>query len=141
LIFKILELKYNKKKIESLDSQKMTEQSHVVWEENAKVQERIAQLEAENSELKQNLANEKETVKNLDHLSKISCARLDDYHRDISHYREQCERADIVIKKMEKDMKERDLRIEQIEENVYNRQMEGNKEINRLKEELRRLKM
>jgi chromosome segregation ATPase len=121
----------------------MTEQTQLVdmVEENAKLQERITQLEAENSELKKNLANEKETIKNLAHLSKIACARLDDYHRDISHYREQCERADIVIKKMEKDMKERDLRIEQIEENVYNRQMEGNKEINRLKEELRRLKM
>jgi hypothetical protein len=80
-------------------------------EENAKVQERIVQLEAENSELKKNLANEKEAIKNLANLSKISCARLDDYHRDISHYRQQCERADIVIKKMEKDVKERDLRI------------------------------
>ena len=118
---------------------KMTEQTQVVdmVEENAKFQDKIAQLEAENSELKQNLANDKETIKNLAHLSTISCARLDDYHRDICHYRDQCERADIVIKKLEKDVKERDLRIEQIEENAYKRHMEGSKEINRLKEELR----
>ncbi len=119
----------------------MTEQVQVVGEENAKLRERIAQLEAENSELRQNLANEKETIKNLAHLSKISCARLDDYHRDISHYREQCERADIVIKKLERDVKDRDLRIEQIEENAYKRHMEGSQEINHLKEKLRQLKV
>jgi len=121
----------------------MTEQEPVVnmGEENAKLQERIAQLEVENLELKKNLANEKETIKNLAHLSKISCDRLDDYHRDISHYREQCERTDTVIQKLERDVKERDLRIEQIEENVYKRHIEDSKEINRLKEELRQFKV
>lgn len=121
----------------------MTEQTQLVdmVEENAKFQDKIAQLEAENSELKQNQANEKETIKNLAHLSKISCARLDDYHRDISHYRDQAEKSDELIKKLEKDVKESDLRIEQIEENAYKRHLEDSNEINRLKEELRRLKV
>ena len=117
----------------------MTEQTQVVYmgEENAKINERIAQLEAENSELKQNLANEKKSVEYISHLSKLACNRLDEYHDDISHYRKQSEKSDELIKQLEKDAKERDLHIEQIEENAYKRHLEDSKEINRLKEELR----
>jgi chromosome segregation ATPase len=121
----------------------MTEQAQVVdmGEENAKLQERISQLETENSELKRNLANEQKSIEYISHLSKLAYNRLDEYHDDISHYRKQAEKSDELIQKLEKDVKERDLHIEQIEKNAYKRQIEDSKEINRLKEELRRLKV
>ena len=117
----------------------MTEQTQVVdmGEENAKFQDKIAQLEAENSELKRNLANEQKAIEQIAHLNKVSCSLLDSYHLDIDHYREQGEGMEKLIKQLEKDVKERNLRIEQIEENAYKRYMECSNEINRLKEELR----